>query len=59
MVHLILMKLIKRIIHFLKNNLKILSLYTLKTQFIRLINFHQKQLLYHHQGLGDIIIVMD
>jgi len=57
MVHLILMKLIKRIIHFLKNNLKIFIFIYFKNTIYKVDKLSSKTIvIHHHQGLGDIII---
>ena len=57
MVHLILMKLVKKIIHLFKNNIKIFIFKNFKNTIYRIDKLSEKTIIiHHHLGLGDIII---
>ena len=57
MVHLILMKLIKKMIHSFKNNIKIFIFKNFKNTIYRIDKLSEKTIIiHHHLGLGDIII---
>ena len=57
MVYLTLMKLIKRLIHLLKNNIKVFIFIYFKNTNFKVDKLSSKKIvIHHHLGLGDIII---